>query len=104
VAEFIGDSNLFAESTGASVVVRPERIRLRSPGEGADGLASRSGRVEDVLYLGERIRVVCLLDDGSRVSATLPNEGQLHRPVGWTAGTPVLVCWRPEDARPVEPA
>ena len=104
VAEFIGESNLFAEPGGARVVVRPERIRLRTPGEPADGLASRSGRVEDVLYLGERIRVVCLLDDGSRVSATLPNDGQLQRPVDWIAGTPVLVCWRPEDARPVESA
>jgi putative spermidine/putrescine transport system ATP-binding protein len=102
VAGFIGDSNLLEGAGGRRVAVRPERIQLLPSGAQPSGGASLRGRVEELSYLGDRIRVLVLLADGSRVTALLHNEGQLTRPIPWARGDEVQLFWRPEDARPLE--
>jgi len=104
VAGFIGESNLLPGPGGRGVVVRPERIELRTPGEPPAGWESLAGRVDEVIYLGERLRILVALADGGRVNATLPNQGQLTRPVGWARGDDVMVCWRAGDGRTLEDA
>jgi putative spermidine/putrescine transport system ATP-binding protein len=104
VAGFIGESNLLDAGEGRRVAVRPERIELRPPGDPAAGLRGLPCTVDEVIYLGERMRILVLLAGGTRASATLQNEGQLARPLRWSRGDPVLLCWRPEDARTLEDA
>ena len=100
VAGFIGESNLLAGTDGQQLLVRPERIQLRRPGESAPADARR-GSVDEVIYLGDRIRVLVLLADGTRVSASEANAGD-ERAAPWTRGEAVLISWRPEDARALD--
>ncbi len=100
VAGFIGESNLLAGAGGQRLLVRPERVRLQRPGESAPAGAV-PGQIDEVIYLGDRIRILVLLPDGNRVSASEANAGT-GRSRLWTRGEPVLISWRPEDARPVE--
>jgi len=100
VAGFIGESNLLAGADGRQLLVRPERVQLQRPGTAASA-AALSGSVDEVIYLGDRIRVFVLLPDGTRVSASVANVGAGDA-APWTRGEPVLISWRPEDARPLE--
>jgi putative spermidine/putrescine transport system ATP-binding protein len=94
VAGFIGEANLLE-----GVMVRPERVQLLAPGA-VTSLPVREATVDEVIYLGDRIRILVVLGDGARVAALVPNDGD--RAVGWQRGSPVLACWRAEDAMPLE--
>jgi putative spermidine/putrescine transport system ATP-binding protein len=102
VAGFIGESNLFG-AAGQRIAVRPERIRLLSAGETPVGSAL-AGTVTEVIYLGDRIRVLVTLADGSRVTASLANDGRINGPPPWWQGELVQVSWRAEDGHRVEDA
>jgi ABC-type Fe3+/spermidine/putrescine transport system ATPase subunit len=60
------------------------------------------GRVEDVIYQGEMLRVLVRLDSAERCTVALRNDGSLSRPLPWSRGAPVLVGWDPADARILE--
>jgi len=94
VAGFIGEANLIE-----GVVVRPERVQLLIAGA-VTSLPVRDGTVDEVIYLGDRIRILVVLADGARIAAVLPNDGD--RTLAWQRGSQVLVCWRAEDAMPLE--
>ena len=102
VAGFIGESNLLHGTGGARILVRPERVQLHSSDDAPAGTEVQRGTVDEVIYLGDRIRVLVLLSDGSRVTAALANDGNPASPLRWARGQQVLVSWRPEDARLLE--
>jgi ABC-type Fe3+/spermidine/putrescine transport system ATPase subunit len=98
VARFIGESNVLTLRDGRPASVRPERIALTP----ADGPGPENGVVEEVLYQGERVRVMVALSNGQRLVASLPNDG---RPLGTiaTRGVFVRALWSGDDAWPLEP-
>jgi putative spermidine/putrescine transport system ATP-binding protein len=103
VATFIGQSNLFAGEAGRRMAVRPERMSIVSQdGSLPAGHIERMGRVEDVIYQGEMLRVLVRLDSAERCTVALRNDGSLSRPLPWSRGAPVLVGWDPADARTLE--
>ncbi len=120
VADFIGESNFFrgrlegdvlhwqdrrlrvsgdgsrpAPRAGAAVVVvRPERVRLRPPGEAADGENAVEGTVSEVIYLGSMRKYVVKVEPSTVV--------QVRVQVGedapaFEAGDAVAVVWRIGD-------
>ena len=100
VATFIGESNLFEGDGGARIAIRPERMVLIARGDAPPtGYRVIPGAVEDVIYQGEMLRVLVLLEGNRRCTAALRNDGLLSRPLPWTPGTAVSVGWKPEDAR-----
>jgi putative spermidine/putrescine transport system ATP-binding protein len=103
VAGFIGEANLLEGAGGQRIAVRPERIQLLHSGTQRPGGATLEGSVDELSYLGDRIRIQVVLRNGSRVAVLLPNEGQLARPIPWIRGDQVQVFWHPEDARTLEP-
>jgi putative spermidine/putrescine transport system ATP-binding protein len=103
VAGFIGEANLLESTDGQRIAVRPERVQLLPPDGAPPGGAALQGSVDELSYLGDRIRILILLSNGSRVAALLGNAGQLSRPLPWARGDQVQVFWRPEDARLLEP-
>jgi putative spermidine/putrescine transport system ATP-binding protein len=118
VAEFLGESNVFAgdlttkgrftgelfsAEVGAAaatrcgsqvaVVIRPERLVLGGPeARAAAGRPSVPAQVTDVRYLGSHNRVGLVFDDGRPGSAMqLVGDGAVPAP-----GSRVSVSWHPE--------
>ena len=114
VAEFLGDSNVFAGVVDAgrdavllpdgssvragdcrsaqpgqdvTVVVRPERVRLDATGENTLG-----GRVADVRYLGAARKIEVLAGD-----RTVLVREPADRPTGVRPGDEVTVSWQQDD-------
>jgi putative spermidine/putrescine transport system ATP-binding protein len=96
VATFIGDANLLDDGRAA---LRPERVRLRRPGTPTDGLVSRAGAVQDVLYRGGTADVVVALDGGGTIRASVDANEQAP----WRNGDRVVAAWAEEDCRSLEP-
>src|SRR5215467_1508789 len=75
-----------------SIMVRPERIQIVSPG--ADlGLP---GKIQSQVYLGESTRTTVRLDDGTEIQVVEQNnevEGS-----GFASGSDVAVRWEPGNA------
>ena len=98
VARFIGESNLLRLRDGRLASVRPERIVLTP----ADGPSPENGMVEEVLYQGERVRVIVALANGERLIAALVNDGRPLQNIA-TRGVFVRALWSGDDAWPLEP-
>jgi putative spermidine/putrescine transport system ATP-binding protein len=103
VADFIGEANLLREADGQRIAVRPERVRLSSAPAGPMAANPLHGTVDEVIYLGDRIRILVLCTDGTRVAAAVANAGEAAGAPRWTRGDRVVVSWRAEDAQPLEP-
>jgi len=103
VADFIGEANLLRGADGQRIAVRPERVRLSSAPAGPVAGNPLHGTVDEVIYLGDRIRILVLGADGTRVAAAVANAGGAAGAPGWTRGDRVVVSWRAEDAQPLEP-
>jgi putative spermidine/putrescine transport system ATP-binding protein len=100
VADFIGDSNIFAgqvqisagdpslsfagvslavphnsnveSGVRASLVVRPERIAIRAPsGAISEGEVAIKVRISQIIYIGSRRKVVAKLPNGTELTATI---------------------------------
>ena len=75
----------------ATVAIRPENIRFAEDGDpGAVG-----GRVCDVVYYGDQIRIHVALSDGTRIVAK-SNPAMPH--VTTEIGAPVFLAWDAQDA------
>jgi spermidine/putrescine ABC transporter ATP-binding subunit len=80
-----------------SVLLRPERIRVRRPGAGDGGGPNRfAARVADVTYLGEDLHLGLELPGGQVLRAALKNTGSAR---GWSAMQPVEIVVDPTDLR-----
>ncbi len=78
----------------ASVVVRPERLRVM-PHDDAGGDNCLPGMIDRTVFVGSNLQVMIRLATGEQLQATIPNDGvdlEFHR-----QGRPVLVHV-PEDA------
>ena len=93
VANFIGAANLIKVEQGM-LVIRPERLRLASPGQEPADARRWPVRIERMIYLGSRFELRLRLADGSALLAEAVNDETSH----WREGD-ILTAWvRPEDA------
>jgi spermidine/putrescine transport system ATP-binding protein len=82
----------------AHAVVRPEKLVLTAPGEGApDGRASVEGQVESSLYLGTATQMVVRLGDGTRMTVLVPNADAEARRDLPAAGDEARLSWSDEN-------
>jgi putative spermidine/putrescine transport system ATP-binding protein len=86
-----------ASGRQATVVVRPERLRVQSaasnrPEESEGKMAARlPGRIREAIYLGAIRKYVVDLGDGSRVAARVPTELDGSN---LSVGSDVMVSWQ----------
>jgi putative spermidine/putrescine transport system ATP-binding protein len=95
VAGFVGVSNVL-DREGRKFTIRPEKIRLLEPGEGADGLHTEGGRVRDVAYAGMITRYLVALDAGGELQVVRQNLETSSEEALEQVGREVVVGWRPE--------
>lgn len=127
VARFVGSSNLIpARSVGTSdgvvtlhtaagparvacaappqgdskILIRPERLKLASPGAAPTDANAWAGTVTRVTYLGARMEVALRLADGTELLAHAVNEGE---PI-WHEGTQLIAWFRVGDAWLIMPS
>ncbi len=100
VAGFVGTSNVIVRG-GRSFIVRPEKIRMLSPGESAEG-DSAEGTVGDVAYLGPVTRYTVALDDGSSLVVVRQNLDVSAASALAERGRRVRLAWRAQDAAPLD--
>jgi spermidine/putrescine transport system ATP-binding protein len=91
-----------AEGSPIHLAIRPEWMDLFPPHGVPAGENALHGTVDEVIYLGEMMRVLVATPGGARLTVALRNEGQLTRPLDWRRGDPVAVGWRPEDCQLLE--
>jgi spermidine/putrescine transport system ATP-binding protein len=87
-------------------VVRPEKLVLRSAGDGsigADG-ASVEGQVESSLYLGTATQMVVRLGDETRMTVLVPNADAQARHQLPVAGDAARLSWSSENIHIVREA
>jgi putative spermidine/putrescine transport system ATP-binding protein len=108
VAEFVGTSNLIAGDAARTILgragtfaVRPEKIRLRAPGDNAEpGEIRIDGIVREISYAGAETRVLVDAQPDLVLSATVLNAAgpslELRR------GDPITLCWQPAAVRAIE--
>jgi spermidine/putrescine transport system ATP-binding protein len=130
VARFIGESNFFegkctaraaagwvvegegskyivplhpdlAEGRGVRIAVRPEWLDVSSPEAAPADENTLLGRVLEVIYLGETLRVLVRIGEKT-ISVAVQNQGQLTRPLSFKAGQAVAVAWKAEDCQVLE--
>ena len=108
VARFLGLSNLIpadavgAGPAGATVSIRPERVRLLPAGAGVpEGDAAIAGEVAELVYTGPSTRYVITADDGRRVIASVQNSHHPDRETEFSRGDRVLAAWTADHASPV---
>jgi putative spermidine/putrescine transport system ATP-binding protein len=95
VAGFVGTTNIL-ERSGRRYMVRPEKIRLLSPGEDAPG--AQSGVVREVAYLGSVTRYVVETAPGETVVVLRQNLDTSAERVLGERGQLLRFAWRAEDA------
>jgi len=89
-----------ASGSPASMIVRPEDVRLMQVDEGDPQASSDPlvGKVIDEVYGGSHVRIMVQLKSGNRLYARVENEQAGMYPVGstvrvtWPEGTPILVA------------
>ncbi len=80
----------------ALLVVRPEQLTLaEAPGDPACGAPSIPVCVAECSFLGQALRVVCVLPDGSEAPVRLPPETEENR---FQPGNAAFLAWKPEAA------
>jgi putative spermidine/putrescine transport system ATP-binding protein len=95
VAGFVGISNVI-ERDGRRLLVRPEKIRMLPPEEGAAG--ALEGVVREVAYLGSVTRYVVESERGETIVVLRQNLDTSAERVLQERGRAVRLHWRPEDA------
>ena len=96
VAGFVGISNV-VERDGRSFTIRPEKVRLITNGDSADGFEVESGTIRDVSFAGMVTRFHVDLDLGGSIQAARQNaETTSHADEVAMQGRQVKVGWRRE--------
>jgi len=102
VAGFVGTSNLLRGQASLAVLgqdgvfsVRPEKIRVASPGDPvAEGEHCADGSVSAVVYVGDATRFVVDLDAGGTLVALQQNTHRTSSEVAEMRGSRVRLVWR----------
>jgi spermidine/putrescine transport system ATP-binding protein len=82
-----------------AAVVRPEKLRVETVGEGrsgGDGSPRVEGVVESSLYLGTATQIVVGLEEGVRMTVLVPNASEAERQRLPGGGARVELSWEPE--------
>ena len=94
-------SRVFAKGERASVILRPECVRV---GAAAEGCATRQrGTIERVIYVGDVSRILVRLAGGRVLVAKIQNSGSARDIVsgaGVTVGWDLDAAWLVTDAQP----
>jgi len=103
VAGFVGVSNVI-ERDGARFTVRPEKIHVRAEGDPAEGgVASETGTIREVVYVGMVTRYVVELDRGGELMVVRQNLETSSQDALEERGRRVRLEWRPEHTYRIEP-
>jgi spermidine/putrescine ABC transporter ATP-binding subunit len=91
-----GEDEPLPAGTAVDAFVRPERIALRSPGEGPGSPNALEARVERVVFSGATVSVEVRLATGRLLSVDQPGGGPCER---LASGEPVMAVIPPEALR-----
>jgi spermidine/putrescine transport system ATP-binding protein len=96
--EIEADTAGLAPGEGCAAVVRPEKLTVSLPGDGAvgDGEPRVEGIVESSLYLGTATQIVVNLGDEVRMTVLIPNADESERQLLPGGGAKVALSWAPE--------
>ena len=95
--EIAADVDGLAAGDRCHAVVRPEKLEISHPGEGAPGgHHSVEGVVESSLYLGTATQVVVVLEGDVRLTVLVPNTDEEQRQRLPGGGARVRLSWAPQ--------
>jgi spermidine/putrescine transport system ATP-binding protein len=97
--EVTAETGPLAAGEGCAAVVRPEKLRIEPPGEGAagaNGSPSVEGVVESSVYLGTATQIVVAVGGGVRMTVLVPNADEAERQGLPGGGARVALSWEPE--------
>jgi putative spermidine/putrescine transport system ATP-binding protein len=102
VAGFVGVSNLL-ERDGATISVRPEKIRILAEGEPEDaGAQVERGTIREVVYAGMATRYIVELDAGGELTVVVQNLETTSAQALEARGRSVRLQWHPEHTLTLE--
>jgi putative spermidine/putrescine transport system ATP-binding protein len=102
VAGFVGVSNLL-ERDGATISVRPEKIRILAEGEPEDGGAQvERGTIREVVYAGMATRYIVELDAGGELTVVVQNLETTSAQALEARGRSVRLQWHTEHTLTLE--
>jgi spermidine/putrescine transport system ATP-binding protein len=97
--EVTGDTGEMSTGEGCYAVVRPEKLRVETVGNGVaatNGLPRVEGVVESSLYLGTATQIVVGLGEDVRMTVLVPNADEAERQSLPGGGARVTLSWEPE--------
>jgi len=96
--EVAAETGALGPGEGCAAVVRPEKLRVTLPGDGAaaNGAPSVEGVVESSVYLGTATQIVVGLGEGVRMTVLVPNADEAERQRLPGGGARVRLTWDPE--------
>jgi spermidine/putrescine transport system ATP-binding protein len=96
--EIQADTAGLGPGEGCAAVVRPEKLTVSLPGDGAptDGEPRVEGIVESSLYLGTATQIVVNLGGEVRMTVLIPNADEAERQQLPGGGARVALTWAPE--------
>ncbi len=89
--------NVDGAGAPTTLSLRPERVTIEPAGEEAENICS--GRVEELIYLGDHIRARLSVAGNDEFIVKVPNA---HRHASLVQGTNVRLCWAAEDCRALD--
>jgi putative spermidine/putrescine transport system ATP-binding protein len=102
VAGFVGVSNLL-ERDGATISVRPEKIRILAEGEPEDaGAQVERGTIREVVYAGMATRYIVELDAGGELTVVVQNLETTSAQALEARGRSVRLQWHTEHTLTLE--
>jgi putative spermidine/putrescine transport system ATP-binding protein len=102
VAGFVGVSNLL-ERDGATISVRPEKIRILAEGEPEDaGAQVERGTIREVVYAGMATRYIVELDAGGELTVVVQNLETTSAQALEARGRSVRLQWHSEHTLTLE--
>ncbi len=87
--------NVGAVGEKTQLSVRPERVSLGSDGNGENLF---TGKVEELIYLGDHIRVRLDVCGNNEFIVKVPNEGSFN----YSEGDSIKLNWNPDDIRALD--
>jgi spermidine/putrescine ABC transporter ATP-binding subunit len=97
----VPDHRRVSEGRAVRIAVRPEWLDLFCLEDAPSDENALLGRILEIIYLGETLRVLVRVGDKT-VSVAVRNQGQLARPLAFEPGEVVAVAWRIEDCQVLE--
>ncbi|MGY6632869.1 MAG: ABC transporter ATP-binding protein [Alkalilacustris sp.] len=91
--------NVEGEGAETTLSLRPERVRIAAPDEVLDNVFE--GRVEELIYLGDHIRVRVDLAGNPEFIVKVPNAASGHRV---KVGDRLRLGWAMQDCRALDPS